>query len=56
MVLVKHILEGARERLAVLPRDALVRDAAAMLSTKTPLVVICDHEGVAVGVIFMQGT
>ncbi len=52
MVLVQHILEDARRRLAVLDRQALVSEAAAILANPdTPLVVVCDSEGVAVGVI-----
>jgi len=52
MILVKHILEDARRRLAVLSPEAQVCDAAAILTNPdTPLVVICDREGVAVGVI-----
>jgi CBS domain-containing protein len=52
MVLVKHILEDARRRLAVISRAASVCDAAGILANaNTPLVVVCDDEGVAVGVI-----
>lgn len=52
MLLVKHILEAARLRLAVLRRDALVPEAAGILQNpETPLVVICDTQGVAVGVM-----
>ena len=52
MVLVQHILEDARKRLAVLDRQALVSEAAAILANPdTPLVVVCDSEGVAVGVV-----
>ena len=52
MVLVQHILEDARKRLAVLDRQALVPEAAAILANPdTPLVVVCDSEGVAVGVV-----
>src|ERR1700730_12297141 len=52
MVLVQHILEDARKRLAVLDRQALVPEAAAILANPdTPLVVVFDSEGVAVGVV-----
>lgn len=52
MVLVQHILEDARKRLAVLGREASVAEAAAILANpSTPLVVVCDNEGIAVGVV-----
>ena len=52
MTLVKHILEPARARLVVLSEKALVPDAAQILvNPNTPLVVVCDQEGIAVGVI-----
>src|SRR5581483_1619275 len=52
MVLVQHILEDARKRLVVLDRSARVLEAAAILANPdTPLVVVCDREGIAVGVI-----
>jgi CBS domain-containing protein len=52
MVLVQHILETARKRLAVLSQDASLCDAAEILANpETPLVVVCDREGSAVGVI-----
>src|SRR5688572_12069487 len=52
MNLVQHILEDARGRLAMLDRRASVFDAAAILSNAhTPLVVVCDEDGVAVGVV-----
>ena len=51
-MLVQHILEDARRRLAVLSREASVCDAADILANaNTPLVVVCDSEGVAVGVV-----
>jgi hypothetical protein len=51
MNLVKHILEGARRRLAVLGREASLCEAAGHLTdTDTPLVVVCDGDGGAVGV------
>jgi CBS domain-containing protein len=50
--LVKHILEAARGRLAVLSETALVPDAAQILANpNTPLVVVCDKDGIAVGVM-----
>ena len=52
MLLVKHILEAARRRLAVLSREASLFDAARILENRdTPLVVVCDGDGIAVGVI-----
>ena len=52
MALVKHILDAARGRLAVLSERALVPDAAQILANpNTPLVVVCDKEGIAVGVM-----
>ena len=52
MTLVKHILDAARGRLAVLSEKALVPDAAQILANpNTPLVVVCDKEGSAVGVV-----
>ena len=52
MILVQHILEGARKRLVVLSQHASVPDAAVILANPdTPLVVVCDSEGIAVGVI-----
>jgi CBS domain-containing protein len=52
MILVKHILEAARKRLAVLGREASLIDAARILANRdTPLVVVCDDDGTAVGVI-----
>ena len=52
MILVKHILETARKRLAVLSAEASLFDAARILTNRdTPLVVVCDGDGIAVGVI-----
>ena len=52
MILVKHILEAARKRLAVLSREASLFDAARILANRdTPLVVVCDSDGIAVGMI-----
>jgi CBS domain-containing protein len=49
---VQHILEDARRRLAVLRLDASIRDVARILSNpNTPLVVVCDCAGVAMGVV-----
>ena len=51
-ILVEHILEAARKRLAKLKQDSLVCDAAAILvNPDTPLIVVCDEGGLAVGVI-----
>ena len=52
MVLVWHILDPARKRLAVLSQEALVPDAARILAdANTPLVVVCDRDGIGLGVI-----
>ena len=52
MALVKHILEGARKRLAILSREASLIDAARILANRdTPLIVVCDGDGTAAGVI-----
>ena len=54
MVMVKHILEPARKRLAVLSQEASIFEVAQLLAnqdTHTPLVVVCDSGGIAVGVI-----
>ena len=52
MILVKHILEASRRRLVVVSRDASLFDAARILANRdTPLVVVCDSDGIAIGVI-----
>jgi CBS domain-containing protein len=52
MNLVKHILNDARQRLAILDCDASVCEAAGLLTdTNKPLVVVCDGDGLAVGVL-----
>jgi CBS domain-containing protein len=52
MILVKHVLEAAQKRLAVLSLEASLLDAARILKSRdTPLVVVCDGDGIAVGVI-----
>jgi CBS domain-containing protein len=52
MILVKHILEAAQKRLVVLSLEASLFDAARILKNRdTPLVVVCDSDGIAVGVI-----
>jgi len=52
MNLVQHIIEDAQRRLAVLRLDASIRDIAGILANPTtPLVVVCDSEGVALGVV-----
>lgn len=52
MNLVQHILEDAQRRLAVLRLDASIRDIAGILANPvTPLVVVCDSAGVALGVV-----
>ncbi len=50
-MIVKDILPRALERLAVIEAEALVRDAAALMSKPhTDLIVVCDH-GDMVGVL-----
>lgn len=52
MILVHHILEDARKRLAVLRQEARFSEAAKILvNPNTPLIVVCDSEGIAVGVV-----
>ena len=52
MILVKHILEAAQKRLVVLSQEASLFDAARILANRdTPLIVVCDCDGIAVGVI-----
>lgn len=52
MMLVEHILGPARKRLATLRRESRVSDAAAILmNCDTPLAIVCDDNGVLVGVI-----
>src|SRR5215467_8143494 len=52
MALVMHILEAAQKRLAVLSREASLFDAARILANRyTPLIGVCDGDGIAVGVI-----
>jgi CBS domain-containing protein len=52
MMLVKHILGAARKRLAILSRTAAFCDVAeTLMNPETPLGVVCDGDGVAVGVI-----
>ena len=52
MTLVKHVLDAARKRLAVLNPDASLFDAARILENRdTPLIVVCDSDGIAVGVV-----
>jgi CBS domain-containing protein len=52
MILVRHVLETARKRLAVLSVEASLFDVARILRNReTPLVVVCDSDGIAVGVI-----
>jgi CBS domain-containing protein len=52
MNLVRHILDDARKRLVILDREALLSEAAAALvNPGTPLVVVCDRKGIAIGVV-----
>jgi CBS domain-containing protein len=52
MNLVRHILEDAHKRLALVDREALLCEAADILANpETPLVVVCDDQGGVVGVV-----
>lgn len=52
MNLVQHILMDAQRRLAVLRLDASIEEIAGILANPvTPLVVVCDSAGVALGVV-----
>lgn len=52
MILVEHILDTARKRLAILSLKSLAADAAGILmNPNTPLALVCDGEGITVGVI-----
>jgi CBS domain-containing protein len=52
MMLVEHILDTGKTRLATISSDAGICEAAAVLmNPDTPLVVVCDSGGVALGVI-----
>jgi len=52
MVLVHHILDPARTRLAVLSCAGSLCDAAAILANPdTPLVVVCNSDRIVAGVI-----
>jgi len=51
-MLIERILPTARERLATVSDNALLKDAAKLLcQTHTSLVVVCNTEGTMVGVI-----
>jgi CBS domain-containing protein len=52
MMLIQHILDDARTRLAVLGRTAPLTAAAKILANPaTPLAIVCDDEGIALGVV-----
>ena len=52
MNLIQHIMEDARKRLVVLRPDAPASTAAEVLiNPTTPLAVVCDDQGIAVGVV-----
>jgi len=52
MILIRHILEDAQRQLVVLSREASASEVAEILTNPNiPVVVVCDSEGVAVGVI-----
>ena len=52
MNLVQHIIEDAQRRLAVLRLDAPIGEIAGILANPvTPLVVVCDSAGIALGVV-----
>jgi CBS domain-containing protein len=52
MILVKHILDASRKRLAMLSPAASLFEVARILANRdTPLVIVCDSDGPVVGVI-----
>jgi len=52
MILVAHVLESAQKRLATLrPESGVCEAAALLLNPQTPLIVVCNEAGVAVGVV-----
>ena len=52
MILVKHVLADARKRLVVVNQEASIFDAATVLANRsTPLALVCDSEGIVLGVI-----
>jgi CBS domain-containing protein len=52
MILIQHILQDAQRRLAVLSRTAPLTEAARLLANPaTPLAIVCDDEGLALGVL-----
>jgi len=52
MNLVQHIIEDAQRRLAIVSLDTPITDVARVLANPdTPLVVVCDSAGVALGVV-----
>lgn len=52
MILVEHILDAGRKRLAIVGRSSLAEEAAEILTNPgMPLVLVCDSDGVAVGLI-----
>lgn len=48
---VEELLPKARERLVTITDDALLIEAAKQLQAETELVIVCNSEGVLVGVI-----
>lgn len=52
MNLLIHIADDVRRRLAVLNKAARVGEAAQILANpRTPLIVVCDEKGMAIGVV-----
>jgi predicted transcriptional regulator len=52
MMLVKHVLEDAQKHLAVLSQEASIFEAAKVLANRnTPLALVCDSDGIVLGVI-----
>lgn len=48
---VEELLPEARERLVTIADDALLIEAAKLLQQETELVIVCNSEGVLIGVI-----
>jgi predicted transcriptional regulator len=50
-MLIKGLLQAARERLVSIADDARLIDADKLLSAGTDLVIVCDSNGILQGVI-----
>ena len=50
-MLIKELIQAARERLVTIADDARLIDAARILSAGTDLVMVCDGDGILTGVV-----